>query len=94
MINAKESSIKNIDRDNGFLDNLFMELIENYDFDVDNAAIYYLFDRDSRSNTDATFIEGLLSVLVNSRDNDSFDRQGILLLSYPSIESFTLSNFA
>lgn len=92
MINAEESNIKFIDRDNEFLDNLFVELIENYDFDVDNAAIYYIFDRDNQSNTDAEFIRNLLTVLVNSRDN-AYARQGMLLLSYPSIEAFTFSNF-
>lgn len=85
VINAEESNIKFIDRDNEFLDNLFAELIENYDFDVDNAAIYYIFDRDNQSNTDAGFIRNLLTVLVNSRDN-AYARQGMLLLSYPSFD--------
>lgn len=59
---------------------------------MDNAAIYYIFDRNSESNTDTEFIRSLLSKLVNSRDN-GFAKQGMLLLSYPSIEAFTLSNF-
>ena len=59
---------------------------------MDNAAIYYIFDRDNKSNTDADFIKNMLSILVNSRDNE-FERQGLLLLSYPSVEAFTLSNF-
>ena len=92
VINAEESNIKNIARDNQFLDKIFAELIENYDFDVDNAAVYYLFDRDSDSNTDTDFIRNMLSVLANSRDN-GFERQGMLLVSYPSIEAFTFSNF-
>jgi len=92
VINAEESNIKYIDRDNNYLDNLFVELIENYDFDVDNAAIYYIFDRDNQSNKDAEFVRNMLSVLVNSRDN-VYARQGMLLLSYPSIEAFTFSNF-
>lgn len=93
VINAEESNIKHISKDNEFLNNLFIELIENYDFDIDNAAIFYLFDRDSKSNTDSNFIRGLLKTLGNSRDNHGYGKQGILLLSYPSIESFTLSNF-
>ncbi len=93
VINAEESNIKNIARDNKFLNNLFAELIENYDFNVDNAAIYYLFDRDHKSNTDSEFIDNLVAKLVNARDNEEYDRQGMLLLSYPSIESFTVSNF-
>ena len=35
----------------------------------------------------------MLHLLANSRDNEGYDRQGLLLLSYPSIESFTVSNF-
>ena len=93
VINAEESNIQYIKKDNQFLNNLFAELIENYDFDVDNAAIYYLFDRDNKSNTDSLFIKEMILRLVNSRDNDGYDRQGMLLLSYPSIESFTVSNF-
>lgn len=92
VINAEESNIKYIDKNNEFLDNLFAELIENYDFDIDNLAIYYIYDRDNKSNTNSQFIKDLLSVLVNSRDN-GFERQGMLLLSYPSIEAFTFSNF-
>lgn len=91
VINTQESNIKFISKDDGYLNNLFKELIEEYDFDIDNAAIYYIFDRDDRSNTDSVFLEKLLSKLINSRDNPEYDRQGLLLLSYPSIESFTLS---
>lgn len=94
VINAEESNIKNIARDNKFLTELFKELITNYDFDVDNAAIYYIFDRDNKSNVDKDFIENMLEILVNSRDNPGYDRQGMLLFSYPSVESFTVSNFA
>lgn len=93
VINAEESNLQFMDKDNKFLDKVFAELIEHYDFDVDNAAIYYIFDRDSESNTDTEFIRSLLSELVNSRDN-GIARQGMLLLSYPSIEAFTFSNFA
>ena len=93
VINAEESNIRYIKKDNQFLNNLFAELIENYDFDVDNAAIYYLFDRDNKSNTDMLFVKDMVSLLVNARDNEGYDRQGMLLLSYPSVESFTVSNF-
>ncbi len=93
VINAEESNIRHIKKDNQFLNKLFAELIENYDFDVDNAAIYYLFDRDNKSNTDVEFIKDMISILVNARENEGYDRQGMLLFSYPSIESFTVSNF-
>ena len=93
VINTESSNIKSIDKNNNFLNNLFAELITNYNFDVDNSAIYYIFDRDCKSNTDSNFILNSLKLLKNSRENDNFLRQGLLLLNYPSIESFTLSNF-
>lgn len=94
VINAEESNIINIKKDNDFLNNLFGILIEQYKFDIENAAIYYLFDRDPHSNTDISFIEDLLKHLTHSREvNLDFGRQGLLLLSYPCIESFTASNF-
>lgn len=93
VINTEQSNIKYINDPNDYLDELFTELITEYSFDVDNAAIYYLFDRDDHSNTDPVLIKQLLSKLINSRNNPGFDRQGMLLLSYPAIESFTLSNF-
>ena len=92
VVNAEESNIKNINKDNEFLNSLFAELITNYDFDIDNSAIYYIFDRDNQSNTDSELVWQLIKTLANSRDN-GIDRQGLLLLSYHSIESFTLSNF-
>ena len=52
VINAQESNIRFIEKDDGYLNNLFKELIEEYDFDIDNAAIFYIYDRDDRSNTD------------------------------------------
>ena len=91
VINTQQSNIQFIEKDDGYLNNLFKELIEKYDFDIDNAAIFYIFDRDDQSNTDSVFLENMLSKLVNSRDNPDYDRQGLILLSYPSIESFTLS---
>ena len=93
VINSEESNICFIEKNNNYLNNMFKLLIEDYDFDVDNSAIYYIFDRDSHSNNDITFIKDLISTLGNSRENDNYLRQGMLLLSYPSIESFTMSNF-
>ena len=93
VLNAENSNIKYIAKDNEFLNNLFVELVETYGFDVDNSAIFYLFDRDRQSNTDSALIETLLETLTNSRDNPNYYRQGLLLLSYPAIESFVLSNF-
>lgn len=95
VINTEESNIKFVEDANGYLDNLFVKLINEYKFPVDKAAIYYIFDRDHKSNTDKKLIEELIYKLRNSREpNEEFDNQGLLLLSYPAIESFTTSNYS
>ena len=72
---------------------IFETLISEYDFPVDNAAIYYIFDRDPKSNVDAALIERLIKTLKNAYENEDGLRGGMLLLSYPSIESYNISNF-
>lgn len=52
VINTKESNITDITDSEQYLDNLFEMLNDKYDFSVDQSAIYYLFDRDPKSNTD------------------------------------------
>lgn len=93
VINTETSNIKSIKDENGFLDNIYEELIQKYNFDLKNSAIYYLFDRDVLSNTDTELIKELLNMLQNSRENENYLLGGLLLLSYPSIEAFDISNF-
>lgn len=50
MINTKESNIRDITENESYLDDLFDMLITEYNFPVDQAAIYYLFDRDPETN--------------------------------------------
>lgn len=96
-INSRESCITDIIRDgngnNDFLDNIYVKLINDYNFPVDNAAIYYIFDRDVESNPKES-VDELIYKLANSRDEiNSEYYKGLLLLSYPSIESFIASNY-
>lgn len=93
VINSEESAIKFVDDENEYLNKLFGKLIEEYKFPVDRAAIYYIFDRDVKSNTDRGHIESLIQQLSHARDSNGFSRQGLMLLSYPAIESFVASNF-
>lgn len=93
VINTEESNIRFIDKDNQFLNRMFATLIEDYALDIDNTAVYYLFDRDPESNTDKQFIEDMLRRLESSRDtNPDWGQPGLLLLSYPCIEAFTGMN--
>ena len=73
---------------------VFDVLCNEYDFPVDSSAIYYLFDRDPESNTDIALIEKYIDELSNPYgcNNEGYLR-GQLLLSYPSIESYIISNF-
>ena len=45
VVNTKTSNISSINSEE-YLDQIYAELIEKYEFDIDNTAIYYLFDRD------------------------------------------------
>lgn len=52
-----------------------------------------VFDRDPKSNTDSALIEKYILSLGNPYDNEDGYKAGQLLLSYPSIESYIISNF-
>lgn len=93
VINTRESNIRDINENETYLDDVFDVLREQYQFPVDQSAIYYLFDRDPKSNTDSALIEKYILSLANPYDNDDGYKAGQLLLSYPSIESYIISNF-
>ena len=92
VINTKESNISSISSNQDFLDDVFQILIDKHKFPVDDCAIFYLFDRDPKSNTDSELIKKYISELKNPYENDEL-KGGQLLLSYPCIESFTVSCF-
>ncbi len=93
VINTEESNISDICDENCYLDSVFETLISEYDFPVDKAAIYYIFDRDPKSNVDVPLIKKLISQLKNAYENEDGLRGGLLLLSYPCIESYVVANF-
>lgn len=92
VINTKESNITDITDSEQYLDNLFEMLNDKYDFPVDQSAIYYLFDRDPKSNTDKDKILDYINTLRNPYDN-GITKAGMLLMSYPSIEAYVASEF-
>lgn len=92
VINTSNSNIKDIS-DDDYLEDLFQMLINECHFPVDKAAIYYLFDRDPKSNTDVRAIRRYIDTLKNPMDNDDGMKAGLLLLSYPCIESYMVSSF-
>lgn len=92
VINTQESNIKDITDNETYLENIYSTLIEDYRFPIDESAVYYLFDRDPESNTDVERIRNYIVELKNPYDNENF-KAGQLLLSYPSMESYTVSCF-
>ena len=92
VINTRESNIRDISENESYLDDVFDVLREQYRFPVDQSAIYYLFDRDPKSNTDFELIKTYILSLANPYENGDY-KAGQLLLSYPSIESYIISNF-
>ncbi|MBR7044340.1 MAG: hypothetical protein IKI23_01600 [Lachnospiraceae bacterium] len=93
VINTRESNIRDISENNEFLDDVFRLLLEKYDYPVDQSAVYYVFDRDPESNTKPELIRSYIEMLKDPYDNEESFSAGLLLLSYPSIESYTISCF-
>ena len=93
IINSETSNIGSLKSLSGkdYLDTVFRVLYDRYQLDTTNAATYYIFDRDYESNL-AKDCRDLVGILKNSRDND-YEANGLLLLSYPSIESYIFSCF-
>lgn len=92
VINTRDSNIRDISNNETYLDDVFDVLRDQYLFPVDQSAIYYLFDRDPKSNTDSGLIEKYILTLADPYDNGDY-KAGQFLLSYPSIESYVISNF-
>lgn len=95
VINSKTSNISSI-KDKNFIDNEVLKISkENPDLNIDvqNIRKYYIYDCDRKEDN-----EGLIKELLNKYNNalDSnldYTYGGMLLLNYPSIESFVLENF-
>lgn len=89
---TEESDIKSIINQQ-HIDNVIQVLVQEYSFDIRNSCVFYLFDRDPKSNTDNTGIRQLVQSLSNPYENADFEYGGLMLLSYPCVESYKISNF-
>lgn len=92
VINTRSSNIASIS-DEEYLDDIFKELVEEYNYPIDKAAIYFVFDRDPQSNFCPNTFRNYINLLQNPYENPNSLRAGQLLLSYPSVEAFRISNF-
>lgn len=90
VVNAKNSNISTLDNDIDYLNNLYIDLYNEYKIDVKNVNTYFVWDRDYSSNK-KDVVENLIKKLSNSLDNTDGDMNGLLLLSYPALESYIIS---
>lgn len=91
VANTSNSNIKTIMDDNDYQDKLYELLKIDYKRSLKSTPIYIIWDRDYDSNEEKIVLK-TLNTYKNSLDN-GFDMNGILLLSYPCIESYEISNF-
>lgn len=91
IVNTKNSNIGSIEDDTTYRNELYKLLYKKYNLDIKNIPIYYIWDRDNCSN-DSKMTKKLLSKLTSPYENEEFEN-GLLLLSYPCCESYTISNF-
>ena len=91
VINTSSSNIKSIFEDQNYKDKIYEFLKTKYNRKLTNTQIYFIWDRDRDSNDSKIIKEGL-TTFKSALDND-FEMNGLLLLSYPCVESFVLSNF-
>lgn len=92
VINHENSNISLLNESSLYLDELFKTMYLDHGVDIKNIPIYYIWDRDSYSNPKAEVVEAIKK-FDNAQENSNGDMHGLLLLSYPNIESYIISNF-
>lgn len=92
VINARNSNISSINKDDEYLNNMYMAIYNDYGIDVNKIRTYFIWDRDPKSNINENVVRDLILKLGNSLDNGE-EMNGLLLLSYPAVEAYVISNF-
>ncbi len=90
VVNTSNSNIGSI-KEEKYRDDLYILLYEKYGLDIKNVPVYYIWDRDCDSN-DEDCTKSLLVKMQNPYENDDY-MSGLLLLSYPCSEAYTISCF-
>lgn len=90
VINTKSSSIKSILEDENYQDRLYKIIYEEYQKSLKYVRTYFIWDRDENSECD---IKKALKTFHNYHYLENYEMNGLLLISYPCLEVFELSNF-
>ena len=97
VANTKSSSIKSILDDEEYKEKLYQLLKSEYKKNLKNTNIYILWDRDKESIKESqkiqTYYQKSIDTFYSALDN-GYEMNGLLLLSYPCLESYNLSNFS
>ena len=91
IANTSNSNIESIMEDENYKEKLYNFLKSEYNRSLKSVPIYILWDRDVNSNNGEIVLK-VLNTFASSLDNE-YDMNGLLLLSYPCVEAFELSNF-
>lgn len=87
IIQAEYPQINKLEDSKTYFDKIYRRMSNDYQLDVENSAIFYIFDRDRDCNR-PKMIHSYLKRFGNSRENKDYEMQGLFLLSYPCIEAF------
>lgn len=95
IVNSKSSNVTTME-DEDFIESELNCIVKEYpelNIDIKNIQKYFIFDCDRIE--DQKYMEKLINKYSNSLDSNDEDYSlgGLLLLNYPSIESFLISNF-
>ena len=85
IVPMKYSAVSKIESSTDYIEYIYQRL-KKFGLEKEECARYLLFDRDEGSNSHE-MLEHLFSVFKNSLDND-LEINGLLLLSYPCVQSF------
>lgn len=91
VINTKNSNIGSIEDDEKYRNEVYKMAYEKYNIDLKNCPLYFIWDRDQASNK-KDVVKDLLEKLQNPYENLNYE-SGLLLLSYPCVEAYTISCF-
>lgn len=92
VINSKNSNLSSIKKDKDYLNEIYIKLYTEYGIDIKNINVYFIWDRDNRSNPKGV-VKELIEKLGNSIENKNGDMNGLLLLSYPCLESYIITSY-
>ena len=92
VANTSNSNISSLVTDLDFKDRLYAIMSKEYGKSLKNIPVYILWDRDFESNTNNKLITNLLNIYHSAYDNGT-DMNGLLLISYPCLEVYVISNF-